>query len=146
VKNRDNTHPVLAIKKRKVVITPDQQLALSATLTATETDRARDSGLLCPSFWFLVYFLFGGKSCFPRATFSLAHLSVVAGSVHATNLVAFLAQETKLKTVPYASLHRRLTFSPFAMAPCATDRKRVHFMEPVSRLSCRLFYTLPTFI
>ena len=62
------------------------------------------------------------------------------------NFIAFLAQEAKLKTVPYASLHRCLTFPPFAMAPCATDRKRVHFMEPGFRPSCRLFHTLPTFI
>jgi len=87
-------------------------------------------------------------SCLPPSVPSVSHLSIVAGSPYTinANLVAFLAQETKLKTVPYASLHRRLTFPPFAMAPCATDRKRVHFMEPVSRLSCRLFHTLPTFI
>jgi len=34
------------------------------------------------------------------------------------------AQEAKLKTVPYASLRRRLEVHTFAMAPCATDRKR----------------------
>ena len=87
-------------------------------------------------------------SCLSPSVPSVSHLSVVAGSVHAinANFIAFRAQETKLKTVPYASLHRRLTFPPFAMAPCATDRKRVHFMEPVSRLCCRLFHTLPTFI
>ena len=39
------------------------------------------------------------------------------GHARNANFIAFLAQETKPKTVPYASLHRRLTFPPFAMPP-----------------------------
>jgi hypothetical protein len=38
-------------------------------LISTVSSEAADGGLLYPSLWFLVYFLFGGKFCFRCATF-----------------------------------------------------------------------------
>jgi hypothetical protein len=75
-----------------------------------------------------------GTHVCPPAYRSVSHLSVAAGSPHAinANLFAFQAPETKLKTVPYASLHRRLTFPPFAMAPAQPIERGFILWNPVS--------------